>query len=431
MPKGWFGRSMAMLVGGTAASQLILALSSPLLTRLYTPADFGVLGVYTALVLLLGVTVGLGYMIAIPLPEEEGDAANVVVLSLVVGAVMSAGYGVLSVVFGQEYADLMNVPELGAYMWLVPFGLMGSCVYLTLYHWSIRAHGFSVIARTKVNQAVARVGVQVVLGVAGVAPFGLLLGDLAGSTMGSGSFVRLLRHTIRESWPLVTTRAIRRLSRRYVRFVWYSTPANLLNALSIQGVPLLIAYAYGASTAGWYSLTFRVVALPMTLIGVAVGEMYFGVAPRLARDDPAALSALFKKTAKKLFLVGIGPTVILLVAGPFLFSIIFGEDWAMSGVYARYLAPALLAQLVVSPLTQTVSVLERQDLQLWVTALRTGLVFAAFIGAFRSSWSAETAIAAFSVLLLASYLVLFVIYWSLVKGLVARAAQSPPAAGGT
>jgi O-antigen/teichoic acid export membrane protein len=417
VPRGQVGRSVAVLAGGTAASQVIFALSAPLLTRLYAPADFGALGVYTAAVGLLGVFVGLRYMLAVPLPEEQKEAVNVVALSLVVGAGMSGALGLLGVVLGGPFADIMHVPELAPYMWLLPFSLLGNCVYQTLYFWAIREQGFSVIARTRASQTIARVSVQSLLGIVGVAPLGLLLGDLAGGVTGSGSFARLLHKRVPGALRFVSVESMRRARKRFSRFAWFSTPADFLGVASIQGVPLVVAYLYGATTAGWYALTLRVVALPMTVIGVAVGETYFGIAPRLARTDPSALRSLFKKATTRLLIIGTGPTVVLMLAGPTLFSFVFGDQWETAGVYARYLAPALLAQLVASPLTETTSILERQELQLLVSALRTVLVLGTFLVAYELSWNANAALLAFSAALLLGYVAYFTVCWLLIRGL--------------
>ncbi len=69
LPKGRLGRAVAVLVTGTAFGQLIVLAASPLVTRLYTPADFGVLGVFSAFLGILGIAVTLRYELAIPLPR--------------------------------------------------------------------------------------------------------------------------------------------------------------------------------------------------------------------------------------------------------------------------------------------------------------------------------------------------------------------------
>jgi O-antigen/teichoic acid export membrane protein len=417
VPRGRFGRGVAVLVGGTTASQAILALTAPVLTRLYTPTDFGVLGVYTAIVALLGVVVGLRYMVAIPLPKEDSDAVNVVALSLAIGAGMSCALGLLGAALGHPFARFMHVPQLAPYMWLLPLSLLGNCILQTLYLWAIRVQGFSVIARARVSQAVARVGVQSVLGVVGVAPFGLLLGDLAEDVVGSGTFARLISKRRPGAWRSVSLQAMKRLAIRYSRFAWFGTPAGLLNVAGLQGMPLLVAYSYGATVAGWYALTLRVVALPMSLLGAAVGDTYFGIGPELVRTNPAALRSLFKKTAVRLLMIGIGPTVVLMLAGPTLFSFVFGDKWVTAGVYARYLAPAMLAQFVTSPLSDTMIILERPGLQLFTDTLRIALMLGTFLLAHELSWSANTAILLVSLALLLSYIVYFAVYWWLIRRL--------------
>ena len=417
LPRGRFGRSVLILVGGTTAAQALLALSAPVLTRLYTPADFGALGVYSSVVAILGVVMGLRYQQAVPLPAEEIDAANVAGLSVSLGVVMSVAVGIIGVVLSHPFADFMGVPQLAPYMWLLPLSLVGNCVYQTFYIWAIREQGFAVMARTRISQAVARVATQVILGIANVAPLGLLLGDLAGG----GDGVRQLRqaHWWAQArvWRSITLERMKGVGRRYSRLAWYGTPAGLLNVAGLQGIPLLVAYSYGATVAGWYALTMRVLALPMSVLGQAVGETYFGIAPRLLRSDPPALRRLFRDSAVRLFLIGIGPTLILMIFGPLLFSIIFGAKWEMAGVYARYLAPALLAQLVMSPLSDTTIILERMDLQLVTDAVRVGMVLAAFFVANELSWSSNTALLALSAALFLSYIVYFLVAWSLVRGL--------------
>jgi len=417
IPRGRFARGVAVLVGGTTASQAILVLTAPVLTRLYTPADFGVLGVFTGTVALLGVVVGLRYMVVVPLPEEETEAVNVVAVSLTLGTAMSIVFGLLGVALGHRFATLMHMPQLASYMWLLPLSLLGNCVYQTLYLWAIRMQGFTVIARTRVSQALARVGVQSLLGIIGVAPLGLLLGDFAGGATGSGTFARLIGKRRPGAWRTVSLEGMKRVARRYSHFAWFGTPAALLNVASLQGVPLLVAYSFGATVAGWYALTFRVLALPMSLLGAAVGDTYFGVAPGLARTDSAALRTLFKTTAIRLFMIGIGPTIILMLAGPALFSFVFGGKWAAAGFYARYLAPALLAQFVSSPLSDTTIILERQDLQLLMDVMRIALVLGTFLLAHELSWSANTALMTLGITLLLSYIVYFSVYWRLVKAL--------------
>lgn len=77
-----FFLSVGVLAGGTGLSQAIMLAMSPVLTRIYSPTDFSMLAAYTALTSILSVAACLRFDIAIPLPEAEHEAANLLGLSL-------------------------------------------------------------------------------------------------------------------------------------------------------------------------------------------------------------------------------------------------------------------------------------------------------------------------------------------------------------
>jgi O-antigen/teichoic acid export membrane protein len=68
LPRGRFARNVAVVTAASALGQGLLIVSAPLLTRLYTPADFGVLAVYGSIVSLVAVVAALRYELAIALP---------------------------------------------------------------------------------------------------------------------------------------------------------------------------------------------------------------------------------------------------------------------------------------------------------------------------------------------------------------------------
>ena len=82
LPGGAFARHVVTLASGTAMGQLLLVLALPVLTRLYSPADYGALAVYSATLTVLLVLVSLRFEVAIPLPEDDQVAGSLLALSL-------------------------------------------------------------------------------------------------------------------------------------------------------------------------------------------------------------------------------------------------------------------------------------------------------------------------------------------------------------
>jgi O-antigen/teichoic acid export membrane protein len=99
----------------------------------------------------------------------------------------------------------------------------------------------------------------------------------------------------------------------------------------------------------------------------------------------------------------------LLLAGPGLFALVFGDPWRISGEYARLLAPMFLVQFAIMPLSQTLNALERQDYQLVWDGARLGLVVLTLLLANTLGVSASVSIAFYGAVMFAAYLGLAVI----------------------
>ncbi|MBA3554317.1 MAG: oligosaccharide flippase family protein, partial [Gemmatimonadales bacterium] len=180
-----------MLASGSAMGQLLLALALPLLAHLYTPADYGTLAVYSALIAVLVVLASLRYEMAIPLPEDDTAAASLLVLTFGILAAMAALVSLLVWLLGDSFVAVVKVPTLRPYLWLIPLGLLGAGAYQALSYWAIRRRAFGHLARTRLGQGAGQVVTQVAAGIAGAGAPGLLIGDLVGRVAGAGGLALL------------------------------------------------------------------------------------------------------------------------------------------------------------------------------------------------------------------------------------------------
>jgi O-antigen/teichoic acid export membrane protein len=357
LPKNRFARSVSILAGGTAFSQGLTILASPFLTRLYSPDDFGLLAVYVSLLGILGVIASLRYEMAIPLPENDEDAASVIILCLFIVLGMSALSCVAVFFFKESIVRLMNAPALGDFLWLLPVGLLLMGIYRAFNYWAIRNKAFTAIARTKLTQSITNITIQ--LAGYSLGPIALLFGQIAAQAAGSTSLGML---AVRGRWAtfrLVRFHKVTRAACRYKRFPLYSSWAGLINTAGHQLPPILFVAFFSASAAGVYALAHRVLMLPATLIGVAIGNVFFSHASEENRKGD--LKILYAKVQDKLIQIGLPPALILIAAGPELFATIFGEDWRIAGQFSQWLAVGAFAGFVVSPLSMVLTILEKQD----------------------------------------------------------------------
>ena len=195
-----FLRSVSVLVSGNVVGQAILAVALPVATRLYSPADFAVLAVFTGVLSILSVAACLRFELAIALPERETDALNVLGLAILIALLFAAVVAVPAIAVPVQLAELLNRPDLAVWLWMLSPALLLAGCHSALQFWFVRVKSFRPIAGARIGQSCAVVGTQITLGSLGIAPAGLLIGQVFNSGIGCLSLgyrlIRTQRHQL-------------------------------------------------------------------------------------------------------------------------------------------------------------------------------------------------------------------------------------------
>ena len=424
-PVGGFGRGVATLVTGTGIGQVIVIAGSPVLTRLYSPSDFGVYAVAVSILAVLLTIASLSYELAVPLPESDVDAANVLALSLLTTGVTSLLAAGALLVAGRELVTLLGAPGLAPYVLLIPLSLVGGGLSSTLARWAIRAQTYSAIAATRVTQSVSLVAVQVGLGGLGAGAPGLLVGDVVGRVAGSMRLARAAWKGHAGAFRAVSREGIADAAVRYRRFPMLSTWSALLATIGLQAPLLFIVAFYGPETGGEFALAARVSEMPLALIAGAVGQVFVAEAARLIRTDPKGVAPLFGRTTRALAVTALGPALLAMIAAPFLAVPVFGDSWQQVGIFIAVLVPSFFLEFVIAATGDVLYVLERQELHLVREILRFLLVGGAIPLAAALGLPAVGAIALLSAGRCLTYLAYGLVSWRA----VARHAKAQSVAG--
>jgi O-antigen/teichoic acid export membrane protein len=387
---GFLGK-VAQVAGGTALAQGLLVIASPVLTRLYTPVDFGVLAVYVSLVSFLVTPASLRFELALPLPRSEREASGL--LLLCVGLViLTTALGAIGLYAGRaRVLAWMGEPGLGPFLWLVPVSTFGAGLYQVFNCWAIRKERYDRIARTRVTQGVTQILVQILAPRLGAA--GLLVGDALGRSNGTRSLAFL---DWRRDWAsLRRVRGVHLLAvaRRYRSFPLLSLGTAVLNTFNLRLPGLLLAIWYGPAEAGCFALAQRVFALPSSVIGESVAQVFFGESARVR----GSLMPLFTATVRRMFVLGLVLMGTSSLAGWFLVPVVFGPAWRAAGFFLLAIAPMALAQFTGACVSSALWVLERQDLALLREGIRTVLFLGGMLTAWLLGWDARRAVVLFGI----------------------------------
>lgn len=379
-PAGAIFQGMSTLAIGNIAGRIIGVVSIPILTRLYDPADFGVLAVFTAFILILAPFMTLRYVLALPLPRRDGIAFNLLILSAGIMGCMSLIVACGLWVFGFQLFSLFSVEIMKSYWWLIVVGSIANSSYEILSLWATRQRVYKAIARTTVLQSFLGNLIKIILGVLAIKPFGLLIGQIVASSGGIVSLLLSFNVEFKRNRSLLSWRRIAVVAGRYRNFPFYRLPSQLLLVFSMQAPVLFFASFYHADTTGQLSMALTIIALPMSLLGQSMSNAFYAETAKLGPKKYCELRSITKDVVVKLLYISVVPALLFFFWAPELFSFLLGSNWYESGEFASRLSLYLLSQFATAPIISIFNVIEKHNIFLSLNIIRVlGLIVVFFI----------------------------------------------------
>lgn len=401
---GPHGRRAAVLMSGAVVSQVIPIAASPALTRLYDAQAYGNLALFGSLVAIIGAVASGRYHMAITLPASDEEAERVAALGMAVAAVVCSVSAAVVLAWYFALPLPSTLRSLGPWLLVIPLGALLASVYETLTYFSLRLDKLSQIARANVQRAGAGAVVQVALGASALGAGGLIVGSLTSLLFGNRQLFSCFKNAKRS--PPSQRIGLRGLAIRYGAFPKYDVWSNLANVLGANILIVGIAAVFSASATGQYALAFRILTLPAALVGGTVSQVYLREASR-RRSDVAAAKRAFDKTAIRLLALSLLPFLVLILFGGDLFAVVFGEPWRQAGVMSAAMMPVIWTRFVVSPVSTTFLIYERQrPLLVWQIAILVG-IGALFAFGRLESWDVELFLRAYGAVIGALYIFMF------------------------
>jgi len=405
--KNNFGKAVLIIAGGTFLAQLINIVVSPIITRIYTPEEYGILTFYTAALALLAIG-SFKYELAIPITKEDKTAINVLALSVLVLCLFVIIIFVSLLFFGDFILGIFNYEVLSDFIYLIPLGVFLLGLYQIFRQWIFRKKDYKSLSKTTINQSVFGNSFKVITGLFGFGPTGLIIGQIIGQSAGLTRLTKPIFQIEKNILKNITLKNMIWCAKRYKDFPIFNTSIHFLSTLGKQLPIIFIASFFGSHVVGLYGLAYSIVRLPMTLIGSAVGDVFFAEAASLGKENPKKIKQISNKLIKNLALVGIIPVVVLLLFGPQLFSIVFGEAWYEAGVYARIVSIMLFFILIFSPVSRVYEIFEKQKLRLVIDIIRVVLISIVFAFSWFFDFNSYIAILLYSIVISIIHLIIFI-----------------------
>lgn len=367
-----FIQSVIVMASGTAAAQIVKMILTPIITRVYGPEAFGIMGVFMSVIQIIIPIAALTYPMAIVLPKHDRDAKGLICLSLYLSSAIALITTIILLVFNRSIIKVFNIEEISSFLYLIPVVIIFSTLMQVSEQWFIRTKQFSINAKVTFYQAL--IIEMSKLGIGFINPVASVLVVLTALSNGLKALLLFIfgRKSKSSKLPKWEAREIslKKLAKKHSDFPLLRAPMVFIDAIT-KGLPvLLLTGLFSPISAGFYTLCRTALTIPSSFLGKAVGDVFY---PRIngAALNKEKVSMLIMKSVYALGGLGIFPFGIIILFGPHLFGFVFGADWITAGDYARWLALSSFFRFVNEPCIRALPVFSAQSLHLIVTIIQT------------------------------------------------------------
>lgn len=356
----------------TLAGQFIAFATLPVLSRMYTPSEFGSFSVLLAIGAVLAPVAMLRLDQATLLPTNDRELRSIILAACFSALLISLAATLILIIVQAE--NLLNIEAR-----LIDYVATGGVTYfaamtLVLTRLLLRDSQYLRISgRTLLQSLLINTLPMGFAAVPGRGFNGLLIGNAAGVLVAATTLLpsnqRYFKWT---SWS-----EIRHVIRKYWRFPVVFAPTSLAQ-LSVQQAPLIIVSAmFGAAVGGQLGMAERLASLPVSILGMAIGSTIEAEFSRHIREAKGGFQALFVKYSGVLALAGIGILVGFALAGQMLTEWFLGSEWKLAGSIIVMLGPLMAIRMVAHPLRRINALFQRARATVVLEVAKIGILAAA------------------------------------------------------
>lgn len=359
-----FVRNVTIVASGTAAAQAISLIASPIITRLYGPEAYGLMGVFKSVTQIIIPIAALTYPMAIVLPKKSHNAKGIGRLSIYISIILSVVSLLILLAFNEPIVNLLSVEGISNYLYLLPVVILFTGLMQVQEQWLIRTKQFRITAKTMFYRSLIINGGRV--GIGHFYPVAVVLIFLTAVENGLRALMlkiymrkspNKLNYSKGDSLPLTT------LANKYKDFPLYRSPQEFLDRFSKNMPVLLLTIFFNPAAAGFFTIGRTVLSVPSQLIGKSIGDVFYPRISEAINNKENTTHLIFKATAA-LAAVGVIPYGFIILFGPWIFSIVFGADWFTAGEYARWMAFWVFCTFINQPSTKALQAMFKQAFQL-------------------------------------------------------------------
>ncbi len=388
--------SVGTLLSGSAGAKVIGIFLMPVVSRLFTPSDFGVAVFFVQVATVIATVCTLAYAQSIVLAEKLEQAQTLTRLSFLILAAFCGLLALPVTLYQLGGWELAPLERLGGWLWCLPVAVALMGTFHIVRAQSVWMKRYPSMARAEVAHALTlgfgRVGAGLAQGTSVVG----LIGPFLAARVLRVAMLWSATASLRDRNRSYSSGQLREAAHEHRQFPLFSAPTALVRNVS-DNLPLFFMMAvFSPAVMGVYALAQRLVHTPIALVQQSMRQVFTKHAAEKVNASKPVLGSLLRALAI-LAALGVPIFLTLFLLGEPIFRLVLGEPWALGGRYAGIVAPWWFTSFVVAPATATYIVLKRQSELLRFHLLLAVARVAVLAWAWRGGWSIEAVLWAVTV----------------------------------
>lgn len=374
-----FTRSVGGMMIFTAIGQSFYLLAGPAIGHIFSPAEFGLYGLfYTFAVTAVGL-IFLNFDFAIPAAANDEDARCLTVGACAIASVfIPLCCLVLAILIIWDIAGFGTLPLIAVALLLLL--LASQAIVQLLQGWRVRRQQAIIIGKSSITLNLVRGLTQVLLGIAIPAWWSLAIGEISGRIANAVHLMRSHQRYRINMKRLPGRWDVSAALRSYKDFPTVLLPAQVMDSMTMLLQSTALAYIYGPAGFAIFFLMRRTLDMPVAFVFRSLSDIFYARLAYDARVSPDRVRPFFVRSVIGIAGAGMLLALPFMFIAPPLFAFVFGEEWREAGVLAAIMAPSSVMNLAIAPVSRIFALTNRPGLRYYFSVsnlLGTALAIAA------------------------------------------------------
>jgi len=350
--KSEFSRNVLTLITGTTIAQAIPIAISPILTRLYSPEDFGKYAIFLSIIIILSSVSTLRYEQAIMLPKLKRNA-----LILFKGSLYILLISTLIITMCLILINKLNYFTISTiYIFLIPLAVFITGITNINISYLNRLKDYKTISKTNMITSLFNATLNLSVGYFLSSYFVLSINSIASKLYSLKFFIsntyKVYKMKIKKEEILIQLK-------KYDDMLKFSAPEVMISAINQQSTILFLTYFFDPILAGGYFLIQRIFGTPISVFSTSFSKVFFK-----EFTNSKYKYKLLVKIWIKLFVFTLPVGILLYIYMHDIIITVFGSKWAYSADIAHILLPYFIINFIFSATSTSHITLRLQHLSM-------------------------------------------------------------------